>query len=107
MKVVQQRERAAKLLGLFSSARSRPSLTCDEVLIFLAIGYLSVVENRQFVEVRPTSFVNVATLLGIPKETVRRKAAKLIDLEYISSSPKGILIKQLDVWSQMLERVAA
>jgi hypothetical protein len=106
VKALLRSERAAKLIRLFFSARRRPTLTADEVLIFLAIGYLSVsMTGGDMIVIRPISLIEVAQLLGIPKETVRRKTTRLIDIEYVGSTPKGIVLKKLGDWCKMLEAV--
>jgi hypothetical protein len=102
--VLRRREKIAELLRLFTSARKRSILTADEVLIFLAIGYLSTSTSNDLILVRPTSFSEVALQLGIPKETVRRKAMRLVDLDYVDCSSKGIFVRHLDLWCQMFDR---
>jgi hypothetical protein len=102
--VLQNRDRIGKLLRVFSSPRKRFGLTPDELLIFFAIGYLSTTISSGAIQISPIGLIDVATLLGIPKETVRRKAAKLVTLEYICCTPKGVLIKEVRIWCDMLER---
>ncbi|WP_439361557.1 hypothetical protein [Bradyrhizobium sp. DASA03007] len=96
-----------RLLRLFSSPRKRLGLTPDEVLIFLAIGYLCTTTTNCVVQLTPIGLIDVATLLGIPKETVRRKTGRLAALEYVSCTPKGVMIKQPKVWCDMLNRALA
>jgi hypothetical protein len=102
--VLQHRDKIAKLLRVFSSPRKRLGLTPDELLIFFAIGYLGTKILNAAIQVVPVSIIEVSQLLGIPKETVRRKAMRLVDLNYVESTPKGILVKEVKVWCQMLER---
>jgi hypothetical protein len=104
MQQPQQREKIAHLLRLFSSARKHPGLTSDEVLVFFAIGYLSLSMSKNVILMRSVRFVDVASALGIPKETVRRKTMRLVDIDYVSASRNGIAIKQFDVWFRMFER---
>lgn len=101
-----QREKIAHLLRVFSSARRRPALAADEVVIFLAIGHLSISVENDAVVIRPIGLTEIALLLGIPKETVRRKTLRLADVEYVACSPKGIVLKQLDIWCRMFDRMA-
>jgi hypothetical protein len=98
---------AAKLMRLFSSARKRPALKADELLIFMAIGYLNVsVTGSDVIVIRPVSLIEVARLLGMPKETVRRKTTRLVDIEYVECTNKGIVIRKLGCWCRMLEFVS-
>jgi hypothetical protein len=105
--VLQNREKIARLLRLFSSPRKRLGLTPDELLIFFAIGYLSTTMLNGAIHVIPIGMIDVSGLLGIPKETVRRKTMRLVDLEYVGSTPKGVFIKEVRVWCQMLERAVS
>lgn len=102
--VLQNRDRIGKLLRLFSSPRKRFGLAPDELLIFFAIGYLCTTVSNGAIQITPIGLIDVSTLLGIPKETVRRKAAKLVGLEYVSCTPKGVLIKEVRIWCDMLEQ---
>lgn len=104
---LQNPERVSRLLRLFSSPRKRLGLEPDELLIFLAIGYLCTRVSHGVVQITPTSLVNVSALLGIPKETVRRKTARLAQRDYVSCTVKGVLIKEIKLWCEMLERVLA
>lgn len=101
-----QRDKIAQIIGVFSSARKRSVLTADEVVIFLAIGHLSVSVINDVIVTRPVGLAEVALLLGIPKETVRRKMLRLAVVEYVGCSPKGIAITKLDTWCRMFERIA-
>lgn len=107
VEVLQNREKIARLLRLFSSPRKRLGLTPDELLIFIAIGYLGTRIANGAVQIIPVGIVEVSSLLGIPRETVRRKAMRLADLDYIHNTSKGILIREIRVWCQMLERAVA
>ncbi|WP_426409680.1 hypothetical protein [Bradyrhizobium ganzhouense] len=105
--VLQNREKIARLLRLFSSPRKRLGLTPDELLIFFAIGYLGTRITGSTIQVIPIGIIDVSALLGIPKETVRRKTIRLVDLDYVQTTPKGVLVKEIKVWCQMLERAVA
>ncbi|MBR0752184.1 hypothetical protein JQ604_08310 [Bradyrhizobium jicamae] len=102
--ILQSREKIARLLRLFSSPRKRFGLTPDELLVFLAIGYLCTSISNKAIQVTPVALIDLSKLLGMPKETVRRKAAKLVALDYVRCTPKGVLIKEVEVWSKMLDR---
>jgi hypothetical protein len=103
--LVKKQELVARFLRGFSSARKRSGLTADEVLIFFAIGHLSASALRDIVLVRPVKLVDVAVMLNIPKETVRRKSMRLVDIDYVSMSREGVRIRQLDVWIRMFESI--
>jgi hypothetical protein len=103
----QNRDKVARLLRLFSSPRKRFGMTPDELLIFLAIGHLCTTEKNGNIQVTPIGLIDVSVLLGIPKETVRRKAARLAGMNYVSCTPKGVLIEAVEIWSEMLERALA
>jgi len=105
--VLQNREKIARLLHLFSSPRKRLGLTPDELLIFFAIGYLSTTLSNGAIQVTPIGMIDVSALLGIPKETVRRKTIRLVDIEYVGCTPKGVFVKEVRVWCQMLERAVS
>lgn len=105
--VLQNREKIARLLRLFSSPRKRLGLTPDELLIFFAIGYLGTKVANDAIQVTPIGIVDVASLLGIPRETVRRKTMRLVDLDYVESTSKGLFVKELNVWCQMLGRAVS
>ena len=107
IEVLQNREKVARLLRLFSSPRKRLGLTPDELLIFVAIGYLGTRVANGAIQMMPIGVIDISSLLGIPRETVRRKAIRLAGLDYILNTPKGILIKEITVWCQMLERAVA
>ncbi len=100
-------DKVARLLRLFSSPRKRFGLTPDEVLIFLAIGFLCTKASNGVIQITAVSLVSVSALLGIPKETIRRKTARLAQRHYVSCSSKGVLIKEVKLWCEMLERVLA
>lgn len=105
--VLQNRDTTARLLRLFASPRKRLGLTSDELLIFFAIGYLCTTVTDGAVQVSPIALVDVSAFLGIPKETVRRKTVRLVDLDYVSCTTKGVLIKQVRIWCEMLDRAFA
>jgi len=104
IKALLRSDKAAKLIRLFSSARRRPAPTTDELLVFLAVGYLNVsMTGSDVIVIRPISLIEIAKLLGMPKETVRRKTTRLVDIDYVESTTKGIVIRQLSDWCRMLE----
>ncbi len=87
-----------RMLSAFGSARLRRGLTADEVLIFLAAGQLSFVPEAPVQTGKPVTYVAISYLLGIPKETVRRKALRLIELGLVECTPQGIMVADLNSW---------
>lgn len=96
-------ERLEKVLRAVGAARARQHLTVDEAFIFLAAGYLGVSKSRSGVTIRAVSCIDVASLLKIPRETVRRKASTLVELQLASMTSRGILIENLDEWRLLAE----
>lgn len=86
------------MLSAFGSARLKRGLTADEVLIFLAAGQLSFVAGEPVQAAKPVTYVAISHLLSIPKETVRRKALRLIEFGMVESTPNGIMVAGLDNW---------
>jgi hypothetical protein len=87
-----------QMLSAFGTARSRRGLTADEVLIFLAAGQLSIVPEDQAHTAKPVTYVSISYLLNIPKETVRRKALRLIELGLVESTSHGITVADPGGW---------
>ena len=87
-----------QMLSAFGSARSRRGLTADEVLIFLAAGQLSIMPEDQSQPARPVTYIAISYLLNIPKETVRRKALRLIELGLVESTSQGITVTDVNSW---------
>jgi hypothetical protein len=97
----------AKLLRAFGTARARRQLTADETLIFLAVGHLGLSKVCGGLSAKPVACPDVSSLLKIPKETVRRKTARLVKLDLVSMSPYGITLENIDEWCRVTESFAA
>lgn len=103
---LQNRDKVARVLRSFASPRKRLGLTSDELLIFFAVGYLCAkVSPGGHLQVTPVGLVDVSALLGIPKETIRRKIRRLAALEYVSCGPKGVLIDEIGLWGELLDQL--
>jgi len=87
-----------RMLSAFGSARLRRGLTADEVLIFLAAGQLSYAPEEPVQTGKPVTYVAISYLLGIPKETVRRKALRLLELGLVECTPHGLIVADLESW---------
>jgi hypothetical protein len=99
-------QRVGKVLRAFGEARREGRLTSDEVLIFLALGRLSQSANSRGVSLRPVTCLDLAEALNIPKETVRRKVARLIELQFAEATTRGVLIQNQVEWRRLAEAVA-
>ena len=95
--------RLDKFLRAFGGARDGSNLTCDEVLIFLAVGRLGLRPTSIGVAIHPVICLDVSKLLRIPSETVRRKAARLVEIDFLARTTRGLLIKNLDEWRRLAE----
>jgi hypothetical protein len=60
--VLQNREKTARLLRLFSPPRKRLGLTPDGLLIFFAIGYLGTRVADDAIQVTPIGIMDVSSL---------------------------------------------
>ncbi len=87
-----------RMLSAFGTARLRRGLTADEVLIFLAAGQLSIMPGELAQAAKPVTYVAISYLLNIPKETVRRKALRLIELGFVESTSQGITVADINSW---------
>ncbi|WP_148213049.1 hypothetical protein [Methylocella silvestris] len=99
-------ESLGRFLRAIGEARARRRLTVEEALIFLAVGYLGISEAKSgIVTIRPVSCVDIAAILEIPRETVRRKAIALAETKVVSMSARGIIIVELDQWREFVEQI--
>ncbi len=98
-------QRVGKLLRAFGETREGDRLTSEDALIFLALGHLGQTPTRTGVVIRPVTCLDIAALLNIPKETVRRKVARFVDMELVTSTTRGALIENQDKWSRLAESI--
>jgi hypothetical protein len=99
-------QRVGKVLRAFGEARGRNGLTADEVLIFLALGRLGQTATSHGVSIRPVTCLDLAQVLNIPKETVRRKVARLVEMELAEATTRGVLIQNEDEWRRLSDSIA-
>lgn len=83
--------------------RRKVKLSADEVLIFLALGHMGQTVSSIEVLIRPV----LAEMLYIPKETVRRKIARLAELRLAKITRRGILIQNQDEWHHLARLISA
>jgi DNA-binding MarR family transcriptional regulator len=98
--------RLGALLRAFGETRAVRKLTCDEALIFLALGHLGIRATSAGVVIRPVIGADLAALLRIPRETVRRKLAKLEALGLVAATSRGVLLRDDGAWRRMVEMVS-
>jgi hypothetical protein len=95
-----------KMLEAFVGARRRWNLAPDEALIFLALGRAGLSSSSAGVTITPVPRRDLSRMLNIPKETVRRKTARLVEIELATATTRGILIKNVDAWRELAEAIA-
>jgi hypothetical protein len=98
-------QRIGKILRAFGASRGRDQMTADEVLIFLALGHLGQSTASNNVFIRPVTCLDLSGVLNIPKETVRRKVARLVELKLVESTARGILLQNQDEWRRLAESI--
>ena len=97
-----------RLEGLFQMlrrARKCLHLSVDEAAVFLALGQLSLSQGRSGLIIQFVACAEVSEYLGIPKETVRRKIARLADVGLAHISPRGVVIKNESAWLRCVEEI--
>ncbi len=94
-----------RMARAFAATRRKTGLTADEVLIFLALGHLGQTPTAGGVAIRPVTCIDLADVLHMPKETVRRKAARLVDRELASSTTRGLLLENDGEWRRLAEEL--
>jgi hypothetical protein len=99
-------ERLGKLFHAIGDARVQRKLIAEEALIFLAIGYLGLIPSASGITIKPITGLDISELLKIPRETVRRRVARLAEMNLISVTPRGVLIDDLEEWRVLAEKVA-
>lgn len=98
-------ENLARILGAASAAR-RCRMSIEEAFIFMAIGHLGVTRTRSGFAIKPVPCADIAQLLDMPRETVRRKAMRLVVLGLVSKGFKGVAIDSIEDWLDFVGAVA-
>lgn len=96
----------ARILGAASAAR-RLRMNIEDAFIFLAVGHLGISRSYAGFAVKPIPCADIAQLLGIPKETVRRKALRLVTLGLVSKSGKGVIVAKIEEWLDFARAIAS
>jgi hypothetical protein len=103
--IVAMSDRLEKILRALTDARQRLTVTADEALIFLALGQLGLAPSSVGFMIKPVTCSDISDLLKMPKESVRRKAAHLVEIDLAAHTTRGILIKNVDEWCGLAEAV--
>jgi DNA-binding MarR family transcriptional regulator len=100
-------QRVGKMLRAFGRAREQERMTSDETLIFLALGHLGQTATSTGMVSRPVTCLDLADLLNIPKETVRRKVSRLVEMQLVMSTTRGVLMENEAEWRRLAEAIAS
>jgi DNA-binding MarR family transcriptional regulator len=98
--------RVKRILRSVGGAREDHGLNAEEVLIYLALGQMGQRSASGAVAITPVTCLKISELLKIPKETVRRKAARLVEQGLAAQTSRGLLIKNIDEWRRLAEAIA-
>ncbi|MBV5265677.1 helix-turn-helix domain-containing protein [Pinisolibacter aquiterrae] len=93
------------VLRAMASARKERGLTSEEVLIFLAVGHLGLDGDGGLARVTPRTHGEIAAFLGIPRETVRRKIARLTDRGLTETTPHGVIVEDYAAWMALAKTI--
>ncbi len=99
--LARQSRDMGRVLRYLGAARGNYGLTADQVLIFMAIGHLGLNASTRTITLRPVSYVEASGLLAIPKETVRRKSQRLLDLDLLRMTTTGLVVTSPEAWLAM------
>lgn len=104
--------RLQSLLSVFlliDGVRKALSLDTEEALLYLGIGYLNTERIQQMGShgyIAATNVSSVADFVNLPKETARRKIARLTEAGLVVNSG-GIVVADVGRWFQFIEPLAA
>lgn len=90
----------------FAEARRVYGLGGEEILIFLAVGHLGLEPSGPVHRLVPRTNGEIAALTGIPRETVRRKIARLCDCGVTEMTPRGVVVRDIAAWSSFARMMA-
>ncbi|MDR3450788.1 MAG: hypothetical protein P4M15_13770 [Alphaproteobacteria bacterium] len=77
----------------------------EEAFVFLAAGFLGISNSRSGVAITVVSCIDIAEILKIPRETVRRKIANLAEMQLVSMTTRGAILEDLDAWRAIAEEL--
>ena len=87
-----------RLLRAANEARVRAGLAAEDLLIFLAIGHLGIDASGEIPRVTPCTYLQIAELIAVPRETVRRKIGRLCDRGYTRTDRAGVVVRDVGAW---------
>lgn len=90
-----------RLISAIGVSRTKRGLDADDVFVLLAAGWLSVFDDPTGVLVRPTTCSEIGKVLGMPRETVRRRVLSLADRSYLTVEPKGVRLSDVTTWRRL------
>ena len=96
--------RAGSFCAAARAARAGDGLTAEELVIYLAVGHLGVDTSTRIPRLTPRTYLEIAEFLAIPRETVRRKAARLVDRDLLQLGRGGVVVRDVEAW---LTRIVA
>jgi len=95
---------ARRLFRLMDSLRSRHGIELEEIIVYFAVGRLTVeVQQNAVIMVRPTNIASLSEFLCIPRETLRRKLLRLEERELVQRSSAGFVVRDLAVWRRLAD----
>ncbi|MGO9941317.1 MAG: hypothetical protein ACLPIC_00860 [Rhodoblastus sp.] len=103
--IIEISERLEKVLRAVGAARARRQLTVEEAFIFLAIGFLGISNSRSGVAITVVSCIDIAEVLKIPRETVRRKVVNLVEMQLVSMTTRGMILEAVDEWRALAAEI--
>jgi len=97
---------SSRFFGRFGGFRSKHDLDFADVFVFLALGRLNFDDSLGGKFIRPASITSMASFLGIPRETLRRKLNQLVERDLVQRSNYGFVIKDVMAWRRLAELIA-
>jgi len=92
--------RLRRVLSTFGTTRRSERLGADDVLIFIALGQLAWSSDEDAMS-KLVPCGEISELLGIPRETVRRKADRLVGLRLATWTSRGLRLRDEARWADM------
>jgi DNA-binding MarR family transcriptional regulator len=96
----------AKVVRALQDLRTQHDLTWDEALIFMALGLTAFCPSGAGVRTKAVSASDIAEVLCIPRETVRRKIMMMIKKELASKTMGGFALQNFAEWVRVAEALA-
>ena len=96
--IIEISERLEKVLRAVGAARARRQLTVEGAFIFLAVGFLGISNSKSGIAITVVSCIDIAEILKIPRETIRRKLVNLVEMQLVLMTTRGVMLEALDEW---------